>query len=79
MGDLPVICDNGVSCHMSRLSTGMISYREANASMRTASGKRYPMEGYGDFPLTFRSSSGEVPLLLCKLNMYPASATIFFP
>ena len=45
----------------------MIYNREANAIMHTASGKRYPIEGYGDLPLTFRSSSGEVPLLLCNV------------
>ena len=44
MENLPVICDNGASCHMSHSSTGMINYREANATMRTASGKRYPIE-----------------------------------
>ena len=72
MGDLPVICDSGASCHMSHSSTGMINYREANATMRTASGKRYPIEGYGDLPLIFRSSSGEVPLLLCNVAHVPS-------
>ena len=72
MEDLPVICDNGASCHMSHSSTGMINYREVNATMRTASGKRYPIKGYGDLPLTFRSSSGEVPLLLCKVAHVPS-------
>ena len=45
----------------------MTYYSEANASMCTASGKKYPIEGYGDIPLTFRSSRGEVPLLLCDI------------
>ena len=72
MGDLPVMNDNGASCHMSHSSTGMVDYREANATMRTASGKRYPIEGYGDLPLTFRSSSGEVPLLLCNVAQVPS-------
>ena len=72
MGDLPVICDSGASCHMSYSSTGMINYREADATMRTASGKGYPIEGYGDLPLTFRSSSGEVPLLLCNVAHVPS-------
>ena len=67
MGDLSVNCDNGASCHMSHSSTGMINYRKANATMRTARGKRYPIEGYGDLSLTFRSSCGEVPLLLCSV------------
>ena len=41
--------------------------------MRTASGKRYyPVEGYGDLPLTFRSSSGEVPLLLRDVAHVPS-------
>ena len=44
VGDLPVICDNGASCHISHSSADMISYREANDTMRTASGKRYPIE-----------------------------------
>ena len=72
MRDLLVICDNGASCHMSHSSTGMINYREANATMRTASGKRYPIKGYGDPPLTFRSSSGEVPLLPCNVVHVPS-------
>ena len=32
--------------------------------MRKASGARYSIEGYGDLPLTFRSSEAEVGLLL---------------
>ena len=35
MGNLPVICDNGASCHMSHSSTGMINYRESNSTMLT--------------------------------------------
>ena len=72
MGDLPVICDNGASCPMSHSSSGMMNYRKANATMRTASGKRYPIEGYGDLSLTFRHSSGEVPLLLCNVAHVPS-------
>ena len=72
MGDLLVICDNRESCHKSHSSTGIINYREAYATMRTASGKRYPIEGYGDFSLTFRSSRGEVPLLLCDVAHVPS-------
>ena len=45
MGDLPVICDNGASYHMPHSSTGMINYREANVSLRTASGKKYSIDG----------------------------------
>ena len=53
MGDRPVICEYRVaSCHMSHSSTGMINYREAIVTMRMASGRRYPIEGYGDLPLT---------------------------
>ena len=69
--DLTVICDSGASCHMSHLSTGMINYRESNAYVRTASGSRYPIEGYGDLPLTFRSSSGDIPLLLRSVAHVP--------
>ena len=79
MRNFPVICDNGASCHMSHSCTGMINYREVNSTMRTASGKIYSIKGYGDLPLTFRSSSGEVPLLLCNVAHVPSlSATIFF-
>ena len=39
--------------------------------MRTASGERYPIEDYGDLPLTFRSSSGDVPLLLIGITHIP--------
>ena len=72
MGDLPVICDNGASCHMSHSSTGMINYREANATMRMASGRRYPIKGYGELRLPSRSSSGEVPLLLRDVGHAPS-------
>ena len=71
-GGSPVNYDNGASCHMPHSSPGVINYREANATIRTASGKRYPIEGYGDLPLTFRSSSGEVPLLLCNVTHVPS-------
>ena len=64
VGDILVICDNGASCHMSYSSTGMINYPEAETFMKTASGTKYPIEGYGDLPLTFRSGRGQVPLLL---------------
>ena len=41
--------------------------------IKTASGKRYLIEGYGDLPLTFRSSSsGEVPLLLRDVAHVPS-------
>ena len=72
MGDLPVICDNSASCHMSHRSTGMIHYSEANSTMRTASGKSYPIEGYGDLPIAFRSRIGKAPLLLCNLAHVPS-------
>ena len=42
----------------------MITNRVSNAYMRTASGARYPIENDGGLPLTFRSSSGGVPLSL---------------
>ena len=45
MEDLPVISDNGVSTRICHSSTGMINYREANITMRKASGKRYSSEG----------------------------------
>ena len=54
VGDLTVICGSGASCHMSHSATGMLNYRESNAYMQTASRSRYPIEGYGDIPLTFR-------------------------
>ena len=72
VGDIPVICDNGASCHMSYSSTGMLNYRETNAFMRTASGKRFPIEGYGDLPLTFRCSKGELPVLLRNVAHVPS-------
>ena len=71
VGDLTMICDSGASYHMSHSSTGMVSYRESNAYMRTASGSRYPIEGHGDLPLTVRSSSGIVPLLLRNVAHVP--------
>ncbi|CAM9345652.1 unnamed protein product [Ascophyllum nodosum] len=39
----------------------MIYYREANATMRTASGNRHPIEVYGD-----------LPLLLCNVPNVPS-------
>ena len=73
VGGLTVICDSGASYHTSHSSTGMLNYRESNAYMRTASGSRYPIEGHGDRPLTFRSSSdsGDVPLLLRNVAHVP--------
>ena len=56
---------------MSYSSTGMINYREAKTFMKTASGTKYPIEGYGDLPLTFRSGRGEVPLLLRDIAHVP--------
>ena len=53
MGDLPVICGNGASCHVSHSSTGMVNNRETNTTMRTASGKSYEIDGNGDLPHTF--------------------------
>lgn len=38
---------------------------------RTASGTKCPIEGYGDLPLTFRSSDGMVRLLLCGVVHAP--------
>ena len=71
VGDLTVICDSGASCHMSHSATGMLNYRGSNAYMRTASGSRYPIEGYGHLPLTFRSSFGDIPLLLRNVAHVP--------
>ena len=71
VGGLTVICDSGASYYMSHSSTGMINYRESNAYMRTASGARCPIEGYGDLPLTFRSSSSNVPMLLRNVAHVP--------
>ena len=62
--DTSVICDTEASCHMSYSSIRMINYREAKTFMKTASGTKYSIEGYGDRPLTFGSGRGEVPLLL---------------
>ena len=56
---------------MSPSATRMLNYRESNAYMRTASGSRYPIEGNGDLPLIFRSSSGNVPLLLRNVGHVP--------
>ena len=71
-GDVSVSCDSAASCHMSCSSTGMFNYRESNATMRTASGEKCPIEGYGDLPLTLRSSSGDVPLLLRNVAHVPS-------
>ena len=45
----------------------MINYRDAKTFMNTASGTKYPIEGYEDLSLTFRSGKGEVHLLLCDV------------
>ena len=66
-----MICDSGAWCHMSHSATGMLNYHESNAYVWTASGSRYPIKGYGDVPLTFRSSSGDVPLLLRNVAHVP--------
>ena len=71
VGDLTVICDSRASCHMSHSATEMLNYRESNAYIRTASESKYTIEVYGNLPLTFRSSSGNVPLLLRNVAHVP--------
>ena len=77
--DFPVICDKGASCHMSHSSSaGTLNYRYANITIRTASGKIYPIEGCGGHPLT---SHLAVVRYLCGsavLNTYQASSIICF-
>ena len=58
--------------HVTLHLTGMINYRKVNCTMRAANGKIYRIEGYGDLPLTFRSSRGEVPLMLCDVAHVPS-------
>ena len=70
VGDLTVIRDSGASCQMSYSSTRMSNCRESNAYMRTANRPRYLIEG--DLPLTIRSSSGDVPLLLRNVANVPS-------
>ena len=51
----------------------MMKYREASSTMLTASGKRYLIEVVTVISsLPFRSSSGEVPLLLCDVAHVPS-------
>ena len=50
----------------------MINYHELNTFMRTASAARYPIEGYGDLPLIFRSNSGDTPMLLRNAAHVPS-------
>ena len=71
VGDLTVIYDSGASCHMSHSATEILNYRESNAYMWTASGSRYPIEGYGDLPLTFQSSSDDGPRLFRNVVHVP--------
>ena len=78
LGDVSAICDNAASCHMFYSSTGMINYRGAESVMTTASSTNYPLEGYGDLPLTFRSGRGEVSLLLCDDAHVPSLSCHFF-
>ena len=49
-----------------------MNYHESNVYMRTASGAKYSIEGYVDLPLTFRSSSGGVSLLLRNVAHVPS-------
>ena len=64
------MCDSRTSCHTSYFLIGIMNYRESNAYMRTASGARYPIDGYGDLPLTFQSSY--LPLLLRNVARVPS-------
>ena len=72
MGDPTIICDSGASCHMSHSLTGIINYRGPNAYIQTANGARYVIKGYGDLPLTFRSSPSDVPRLLRDVAHVPS-------
>ena len=47
--------------------------------MKTASGTIYPIEGYGDLPLTFRSGRDVVPLLLLDVAHVPCLSYYIFP
>ena len=65
MGISPVVYENTATCNMFRSSPEMINYREANATIRPASCKRYSFKdyyfkGYRDLPLTFRPSGAKV-------------------
>ena len=79
VGDISTNCDNGASCHISYSSAGMTNYRKAKTFMKTASGTKCPIEGYGDLPLTFRSGRGEVPLLLRGVAHVPCLRYHLFP
>ena len=70
VGNLTVICDSGASCHVSLINRNDELLRVERLH---ADGKRceIPVEGYGDLPLTFRSSSGNVPLLLRNVAHVP--------
>ena len=57
---------------MSFSYTGVIHYREAKTFTKTASACKYPIEGYRDLSLTFRSGRGEVVLLLCDVVLVPS-------
>ena len=78
LGDISVICDDAASCNMFYSSTGMINYRVSEMSRKTASGTKFPLEGYGDLPLTFRSGRGKGPLLLCNVAHVPFLSCHFF-
>ena len=56
----------------------MINYREAESFMNIAISTKYPLEGYGDLRLTFRSGRGKVPLLLCDVENVPSLSCHFF-
>lgn len=71
--DIPVICDIGrrviyVSCS----STGIFNCHDSNISMRTTSGEKCPIKGYGDVPLTLRSTSSKVSLSLRNVEHVPS-------
>ena len=79
MGDLPVICDNGASCRMSRSSTDMINYPEANATMRTEAASDTRSRGMLTSLLVFGLAVVKDLCYSATLHLYLASATIFFP
>lgn len=60
----PWVLDTGASDHMSPNARSMVTYREADKTVRAADGSTRKIEGYRDVPLSYRPGDAEMTICL---------------